>query len=121
MRKDCCLTISVYTNSVYTPTVHAEFAGFDWDVANVGHILRHGVTPEEVEQTIHLAHLTFPSRSVGGEERWQLFGRTAVRRFLVVVFTIRNGLFRTVTAYPMNAAQRKKYAPQIDKDSRLSH
>ncbi len=34
--------------------------------------------------------------------------------YLVVVFTIRRKLFRTVTAYEMNAAERRKYAPQID-------
>jgi hypothetical protein len=30
------------------------------------------------------------------------------------VFTIRRNLFRTVTAYPMNAAERRKYAAQIE-------
>jgi uncharacterized DUF497 family protein len=28
----------------------ARAAKFDWDDANAGHIARHGVTPEEVEQ-----------------------------------------------------------------------
>ena len=35
-------------------------------------------------------------------------------RYLTVVFTIRRKRFRTVTAYEMNAAERRKYAPQID-------
>jgi len=26
--------------------------GFDWDAANVGHILRHAVTPFEVEEVV---------------------------------------------------------------------
>jgi uncharacterized DUF497 family protein len=36
------------------------------------------------------------------------------QRGLVVVFTARRKLFRTVTAYEMNAAESRKYAPQID-------
>ena len=97
------------------------YDGFDWDTANIDHILRHGVAPEEVEEVVQLPHLTIPSKSVGGEERWQLFGKTSARRFLVVVFTVRQKRFRTVTAYPMNAMQRKIYAAQIDEASSLSH
>jgi uncharacterized DUF497 family protein len=41
-------------------------------------------------------------------------GKTAAGRSIVVVFTIRRKLFRTVTAYEMNAAERSKYASQID-------
>lgn len=95
--------------------------GFDCDAANIGHILRHGVAPEEVEEVVQLPHLTMPSTSVRGEERWQLFGKTWARRFLLVVFTVRQKRFRTVTAYPMNAVQRKIYAAQIDEASKLSH
>jgi len=40
--------------------------------------------------------------------------KTASNRYLVVVFTVRRKLFRTVTAYGMNAAERRRYAPQID-------
>ena len=29
-----------------------ELEGFDWDAANVGHILRHAVTPFEVEEVV---------------------------------------------------------------------
>ena len=53
-----------------------------------------------------------PSR--GGEKRWKLFGKTVSDRYLVVVFTIRRKLFRTVTAYEMNATEKRKYATQID-------
>jgi uncharacterized DUF497 family protein len=59
-------------------------------------------------------HITVPARTVKGEERWKLFGKTEAGRYLVVVFTIRRKLFRTVTAYEMNTTERKKYAGQID-------
>jgi uncharacterized DUF497 family protein len=92
----------------------AEIKGFDWDAANVGHILRHAVTPFEIEEVVGCPHVTIPAKAIQGEERWKIFGKTASNRYLVVVFTIRYKLFRTVTAYEMNAAERRKYAPQID-------
>ena len=92
----------------------ADIEGFDWDAANAGHIVLHAVTPFEVEEAAVRRHVTIRARSVADEERWKLFGRTASGRYLVVVFTIRRKLFRTVTAYPMNAAERRKYGSQID-------
>ncbi|MGA2134051.1 MAG: BrnT family toxin [Bryobacteraceae bacterium] len=81
-----------------------RLVGFDWDAANVEHILRHSVTPFEVER----------AATVKREERWKLFGKTESGRYLVVVFTIRRRLFRTVTAYEMTATETRHYAPQID-------
>jgi hypothetical protein len=91
-----------------------KIQGFDWDAANVGHILRHAVTPFEVEEAAVGTHAIIPAKSIDGENRWKLFGKTASGRYLVVVFTVRERLFRTVTAYRMNAVERRKYAPQID-------
>jgi len=91
-----------------------KIQGFGWDGANVGHILRHSVTPFEVEEVVGRANVIIPATSIHRENRWKLFGRTASGRYLVVVFTVRRKLFRTVTAYEMNAADRRNYAPHID-------
>jgi len=91
-----------------------QIAGFDWDNANVGHILRHAVTPFEVEEATGGKHAIIPARTVKRERRWKLFGKTASGRYLVVVFTLRRKLFRTVTAYEMDSVERSKYAPQTD-------
>jgi uncharacterized DUF497 family protein len=99
--------------SVYTPIVMGRIDGFDWDAANVGHVLRHSVRPSEVEETVRGSHVLISAETIQGEERWKLLGRTAANRYLVVVFTIRRNLFRTITAYPMNAAERRKYATEI--------
>lgn len=88
--------------------------GFDWDAANVGHILRHAVTPFEVEEVAGHPHVIIAAATVKGEKRWKLFGTTAAKRYLVVVFTVRRTRFRSVTAYEMNAAERRKYDQQID-------
>ena len=92
----------------------AGIGGFDWDAANVGHIRRHAVTPFEVEEAAGRPHATIPALTIKGEKRWKLFGKTASNRYLTVVFAVRRKLFRTVTAYEMNVAERRKYAPQID-------
>jgi uncharacterized protein len=93
--------------------VQDAIEGFDWDAGNVGHILRHAVTPFEVEEAARRPHVTVRARTIHGEDRWKLFGKAESGRYLVVVFTIRRRLFRTVTAYEMNAQERRKYAPQI--------
>jgi len=88
--------------------------GFDWDEANIGHILRHAVTPFEIEEAAGGKHIVISAKTVERERRWKLFGRTISGRYLVIVFTIRRRLFRTVTAYEMNPTERSHYAPQID-------
>ena len=40
-----------------------------------------------------------PRHDHQGRTAWKLFGKTASHRYLVVVFTLRGRLFRTVTAY----------------------
>jgi uncharacterized protein len=99
---------------VYTPIVLNNLQSFDWNAANVGHILRHAVSPIEVEETAGRPHVIIPAKIVNGEKRWKLFGKTVSGRYLVVVFTIRRKRFRAVTAYEMNAPERRNYAPQID-------
>ena len=91
-----------------------KIEGFDWDGSNVGHILRHAVTPFEIEEVVSRTHIIIPANAVHRENRWKRFGRTASGRYLAVVFTVRQRLFRTVTAYEMNAADRRNYAPHID-------
>jgi len=58
----------------------AEIEGFDWDSANTAHILRHGVTPFEVEEAAVRPHVTIPAKTIGGEGRWKLFGKAASNR-----------------------------------------
>ena len=105
---------AVYTLVVYTRVVLDKIEGFDWDSANIGHIVRHLVTPFEVEEVTVGKYVVIPAKTVEREKRWKLFGKTISWRYLVVVFTIRRKLFRTVTAYQMNTAERSQYAPQID-------
>jgi uncharacterized DUF497 family protein len=67
--------------------------------------VRQAVTPFEVEEVTDGKCVIISPRTIKRESRWKLFGKTASGRYLVVVFTIRRKLFRTVTAYEMNAAE----------------
>lgn len=46
-----------------------KIAGFDWDNANVGHILRHAVTPFEVEDVTGGKYVVIPARTIKRERR----------------------------------------------------
>jgi uncharacterized DUF497 family protein len=73
---------------------------FDWNDANIGHIAEHDVTPEEAEQVIlgDSLELDF-ERTESGEDRWSYIGETSLGRVLQVVFTMRGGKIRVVTAF----------------------
>ena len=73
--------------------------GFDWDEANIQHLARHKLTPEEFEQAVLRDPILVGYENVDGEDRWTGLGATDSLRVLVLVFTIRGGCVRAVTAY----------------------
>jgi uncharacterized DUF497 family protein len=87
---------------------------FEFDTANLDHIAAHGVSRREILQAFRRKNHIIPGGKVKGEPRWKLFGKTAKGRYIIVVFTLRRGRVRPVTAYTMNRDDRDFYAPQID-------
>jgi uncharacterized protein len=85
---------------------------FDWNEANVGHLLEHNVLPNEAEQVIQNIPLDLERQIHNGEERMVHLGETNSSRVLVVVTTMREELIRVVTAYDANRKLRKFYATQ---------
>jgi uncharacterized protein len=83
---------------------------FDWNPANIGHIARHGVTPEEAEQVIQNNPIDAPAVLRNGETRTVNLGKTDAGRVLVVVVTERNSMYRVVTARPAKKKERAFYA-----------
>jgi len=78
----------------------ARAAKFDWDDANTGHIERHGVTPEEVEQALANRPLVvLAAQKRRGEERVLCAGLTDTGRALQLVYTQRRGRIRVITAH----------------------
>jgi len=82
---------------------------FDWDEANLGHIARHDVTPEEVESALRNDPLDLGYEHMGGEDRWTILGHTDQLRVLVIVFTVRGEAFRAVTARDVPRKRRLQY------------
>jgi hypothetical protein len=82
---------------------------FDWDDANLKHIIRHGIAPEEAEDTIRIEPLETDVQELGGEPRVLCFGRTRSGRLLTVLYTERRGKIRVVTAYEMTKRQQRMY------------
>lgn len=58
-------------------------------------------------------------RGVSQEERLSALGVTNEGRFLFVVFTIRSGKIRVVSARDMNKKERKIYREKIKKDTEI--
>ena len=82
---------------------------FDWDVANVEHIARHGISIEECEQAYRNGPIAIERQKRKHERRRLCLGETNTGRLLAFVVTERKGSVRFVTAYPMNRQQRELY------------
>jgi len=87
----------------------ARAARFDWDDANIGHIARHGVTPDEVEQAFKNDPLVMlATQKRGGETRVLCAGLTDAGRALQFVYTLRRGRIRVITAHTAKKKVRDK-------------
>ena len=85
-------------------------ATFDWDDDNVGHIGEHGVEPEEAEDALlDPRRLSTAARRVTGERRFAAIGATEEGRILLVVFTVRHGMVRVVTAHDASSRDKRRY------------
>jgi len=75
---------------------------FEWDEANLGHIARHDVTPEETEQVILREPLDIEiqiEEPDNDEERLLQLGETAKGRILQLLTTWRGGKVRVISAW----------------------
>lgn len=87
--------------------------GFEWDRGNEDkNKIKHRVLKWECEQIFFnepLIVLDDGSHSQR-ERRYAAFGKTDVERPLVIVFTLREGLIRVISARDMNREERAFYA-----------
>ena len=83
---------------------------FDWDDDNLEKVARHGITLEEIEAVFaDPSRLSVPAYRVQGERRRAIVGATDEGRILFIVFTVRRGLARVVTAYEAGDRDRRRY------------
>ena len=78
---------------------------FDWDVANVEHIGRHGITADECEEAYRNGPMVIERQRRKHERRRLCLGETNRGRLLTFVVLERAGKIRFVTGCPMDASQ----------------
>lgn len=77
-----------------------------WDAWNVGHIARHEVTPDEVEEACR--GFTHASRTYRG--RLRVIGQTTSGRTLTVILApVQTEIYYPVTARPSSRRERQTY------------
>jgi uncharacterized DUF497 family protein len=58
---------------------------FEWDDDNIGHLARHGISRDEVEEVFYGRVLRLRHRT-DAPDRHHILGRTASGRYLVVLY-----------------------------------
>ena len=87
----------------------ADGIEFDWDEENAKHLAAHNVMPDEVEQVLNNEPLDLGYELVDDEERYRSVGLTNPGHLLSVVWTVRNGKVRAITAFPASVSERKAF------------
>ena len=87
----------------------ADGIEFDWDDGNTKHLATHEVTPAEFEQVLNNDPLDLDYELIDNEDRYRSVGLTSGGRLLSVVFTVRNGRLRAVTAFPASVPDTKAF------------
>lgn len=82
---------------------------FHWDKYNLRKIRAHRIKAEEVERTLSNAPIPIYEQDVDGEMRYIYYGETDAGRLLAVVLVERGEKIRVVTAYDLDAGQKRDY------------
>ena len=82
---------------------------FEWDRNNLRKIRAHQIKHEEAEQALLNDPIPVYEQAVERERRFVYYGETNAGRLLAVIVTERGGNIRVVTAYDLDASQRRDY------------
>ena len=82
---------------------------FDWDPNNLRKIRAHRIKREEVEQALLNDPISIYEQEVGGELRFVYYGGTGAGRLPAINVTERGDSIRAVTAYDLDAGQKRDY------------
>jgi uncharacterized DUF497 family protein len=82
---------------------------FDWDQNNLRKIKAHQVKAAEVEQALSREPILIYEQDAGDEARYVYYGETEHSRLLAMVVTERDDKIRVVTAYELDAGQKRDY------------
>jgi uncharacterized DUF497 family protein len=82
---------------------------FEWDSSNLRKIRAHRITREEAEGALLNDPIPVYEHDIGREPRFVYYGETKAGRLLAVIVTERGEQLRVVTAYDLDAAQKRDY------------
>jgi len=86
-----------------------ELLVFDWDEYNLRKIRVHRIRRVEVEQALSNGPIPIYEQEIAGESRFVYYGEADSGRLLAIVLIEREDRIRVVTAYELDAGQKKKY------------
>lgn len=87
---------------------------FEWDAGNREHLARHGISAAEFEQGMRNRPIQEFETGTGGELRMKVAALTDRGRLLEMVYTVRRGRIRAITAFPMKRRKRELYHGKFD-------
>ena len=102
--------------------IFSQTKGFEWDEGNIAkNYKKHRVAYFECEQIFFNEPLIVKPDKIHStsEERYFALGKTDEKRFLFVVFTIRDNKIRVVSARDMNKKERRCYHERSKEDSKV--
>lgn len=79
-------------------------ASFEWDDANIDHVARHEVEPDEAEAVLDNKPLILKT----ADDKYLAYGRTDEGRYLLVVFVRKTGKVRVITARDMTEGEKRR-------------
>ncbi len=82
---------------------------FDWDQNNLKKIRAHRIKSLEVEEALSRDPILIYEQDADEEGRYVYYGETKGSRLLAVVLTERKGGIRVITAYDLDAGQKRDY------------
>lgn len=85
---------------------------FDWDVHNLKHLAKHGISRPDAEDVFSGNHTLLEYQREGDEERWIAVGATRVGRILEIVFAVRGEAIRPITGWPASKEMSDVYAKE---------
>ncbi|MDF9407779.1 BrnT family toxin [Pelotomaculum isophthalicicum JI] len=90
-----------------------KITSLEWDAANITHIARHNISPEELEEAVYDNPGIWERGRTG---RYYLLSRTLSGRYIFAVFEyMKNGLARPVTARDMTDTEHRRYERRCGK------
>lgn len=114
--KNANLTMCKWVYTLFLMLILEEHLEFVWDIGNKEkNLLRHHVGNIECEEAFFSRRVIYKNELHSGkEDRYVVLGETKTSRKLFVVFTIREGRVRVISARDLSKKERRLYEERID-------